>query len=544
MKTDSMSNQLRWVILLLAAAVILPTVCLLWFMNQAVKNERLAVRTKLQNAYYSEIHRVLSPFLEWVNTDSMQARGILDNNTSYHAYKKFSVTEADFDYQGLFIYDITEKELLYPTTWDSFEDTDPLQEAARLEFVEDDLTAAFEAYSEIEQKNANSLIVKRCKLAQARIFQKQGKFDSAIDYCGFLKAEPLDSPAHWYFYTAGNLKILYLLEQIGLDDEKNAKKFDSECANLLYVITNIELITCDQRIFLYDKLNTLAEKHTKVLSRKTISDLKDLQKQIDLERQTLDFIFAHPEVLDSQSPYLMIEQIKGTGLYSINHYFGKIRATRVVDLKEVFEGICSELNFPGDIYFRVLDSQGLLVNGPENIDQAPFLELPVTFFFDWTVELYETDANANAFEQAAQRQTTIYIWTGVLVIVLVTSAGTLSIRSVNNQIKMNRLKNDFIATVTHEIKTPLASMRVLVDTLLEGNYEGERTATEYLQLVANENKRLTHLIDSFLTFSRMERNKQVFEMAKVSPVEVANTAIEALGPKFEDADVNFNLDVQ
>ena len=42
----------------------------------------------------------------------------------------------------------------------------------------------------------------------------------------------------------------------------------------------------------------------------------------------------------------------------------------------------------------------------------------------------------------------------------------------------------------------------------------------------------------------MERNKQVFEMAKVSPVEVANTAIEALGPKFEDADVNFNLDVQ
>ncbi|MFH1884411.1 MAG: hypothetical protein ABIL62_17085 [Planctomycetota bacterium] len=37
-------NQFRWVVLLLAIAVILPTVCLLWFMSRAVKNERLAVR--------------------------------------------------------------------------------------------------------------------------------------------------------------------------------------------------------------------------------------------------------------------------------------------------------------------------------------------------------------------------------------------------------------------------------------------------------------------------------------------------------------------
>ena len=51
MKTDSMSNQLRWVILLLAAAVILPTVCLLWFMNQAVKSVQLTVRTELVDVY-------------------------------------------------------------------------------------------------------------------------------------------------------------------------------------------------------------------------------------------------------------------------------------------------------------------------------------------------------------------------------------------------------------------------------------------------------------------------------------------------------------
>jgi signal transduction histidine kinase len=109
---------------------------------------------------------------------------------------------------------------------------------------------------------------------------------------------------------------------------------------------------------------------------------------------------------------------------------------------------------------------------------------------------------------------------------------------------MNRLKNDFIATVTHELKTPLASMRGLVDTLLEGNYENARTVPEYLQLVSQENKRLTHLIDSFLTFSRMERNKQVFDFHPASPDEITKTAIEAIQTKLDDGRCAFTWNIE
>jgi len=177
------------------------------------------------------------------------------------------------------------------------------------------------------------------------------------------------------------------------------------------------------------------------------------------------------------------------------------------------------------------DNNNQVVFGTPNSLIVPFIVYDLSdFSADWKLELYfDTD---NPFQTAAKRQTSIYIWTGILVSVLMFFAGAFAIRSVNHQIKMNRLKNDFIATVTHELKTPLASMRVLVDTLLEGNYEGQQTATEYLQLVANENKRLTHLIDSFLTFSRMERNKQVFDFHPVSPSEIATAAAEAMGAKF------------
>ncbi|MHC4213851.1 MAG: sensor histidine kinase [Planctomycetota bacterium] len=109
--------------------------------------------------------------------------------------------------------------------------------------------------------------------------------------------------------------------------------------------------------------------------------------------------------------------------------------------------------------------------------------------------------------------------------------------------KLNRLKNDFIATVTHELKTPLASMRVLVDTLLEGNYKEQHQATEYLQLIARENERLSNLIDNFLTFSRMERNKQAFDMLEVSPTLIANRAAEAVRTKFEQGNCAFDTAV-
>src|SRR4030042_489970 len=52
-------NQMRWVVLLLAVAVILPTVGLLWFISQVVSNERLAVRQKLITVYREQLGKML-----------------------------------------------------------------------------------------------------------------------------------------------------------------------------------------------------------------------------------------------------------------------------------------------------------------------------------------------------------------------------------------------------------------------------------------------------------------------------------------------------
>ena len=113
---------------------------------------------------------------------------------------------------------------------------------------------------------------------------------------------------------------------------------------------------------------------------------------------------------------------------------------------------------------------------------------------------------------------------------------------LRRQMRLTRLKNDLLATVSHELKTPLSSMRLLVDTLLDAAQLDVAKTRDYLRLVAKENARLSHLIDNFLSFSRMERGKQTFELAEVSAAEIARRAVEAAGERFQSPECRLEVE--
>ena len=126
---------------------------------------------------------------------------------------------------------------------------------------------------------------------------------------------------------------------------------------------------------------------------------------------------------------------------------------------------------------------------------------------------------------------------------IVLRAMAFALRLVRRQIALTQLRNDLVANVTHELKTPLASMRLLVDTLLNSSSLHEQTAREYLQLIAQENLRLSRLIDNFLTFSRMERNKYAFGFKEVPAATIAEGAITAVRERFNVPGCDFKAQV-
>ncbi|MGA2325796.1 MAG: HAMP domain-containing sensor histidine kinase [Bryobacteraceae bacterium] len=145
----------------------------------------------------------------------------------------------------------------------------------------------------------------------------------------------------------------------------------------------------------------------------------------------------------------------------------------------------------------------------------------------WRVTLLPAD-NASF----GQPQRSLYLWTGFLVIAVMAIAALVAARLLQRQMRLARLKTDLVASVSHELKTPLASMRVLVDTLIEESAPDPLKTREYLELIARENARLSRLIENFLTFSRMERDRYSLALAETDAAEIVAGAVEAAGERF------------
>jgi signal transduction histidine kinase len=152
-----------------------------------------------------------------------------------------------------------------------------------------------------------------------------------------------------------------------------------------------------------------------------------------------------------------------------------------------------------------------------------------------------------SLDTAAKARISLYLWTGLLITAGIVLLSIITAGYLNRQIRQSRLKNDLIATVSHELKTPLSSMRLFVDTLLEEHAdreEGNKTHTrDYLRLIHKENLRLSRLIDDFLTFSRMERGKQPFVMRPCRIETLVHPALEAVRKKLETSDFEITTEI-
>ncbi|EDY80859.1 ATPase, histidine kinase-, DNA gyrase B-, and HSP90-like domain protein [Verrucomicrobiia bacterium DG1235] len=135
----------------------------------------------------------------------------------------------------------------------------------------------------------------------------------------------------------------------------------------------------------------------------------------------------------------------------------------------------------------------------------------------------------------------LYFWVGGIVLGLSLLSGSAIVISLKRQTDVAQLKDSLVATVTHELKTPVSSIRLLVDTLQDESRKGKVDEKEYVALIARENQRLGRLIDNFLSFSRMERGMGSFAMEAISAASVVGAAEEAFRDRFQGQ--NFELEV-
>ncbi|MBK8478478.1 MAG: HAMP domain-containing histidine kinase [Opitutaceae bacterium] len=137
-----------------------------------------------------------------------------------------------------------------------------------------------------------------------------------------------------------------------------------------------------------------------------------------------------------------------------------------------------------------------------------------------------------------------YLWIAGVAVLLGLLLASLAWELLRRQLALTRLRNDLVANVTHELKTPLASMRLFVDTLLNNPDVPPETGREYLELIAKENLRLSRLIDNFLTYSRIERNRYVYVFTATPAASIAEAAATVVRERFQQPGCTFTVTLE
>jgi signal transduction histidine kinase len=134
----------------------------------------------------------------------------------------------------------------------------------------------------------------------------------------------------------------------------------------------------------------------------------------------------------------------------------------------------------------------------------------------------------NRFSSAPGSPMALYIGVVGLVLGLTVLGGYLVMRDVHRDIQFAEVRSQFVASVSHELKTPLTSIRMFAETLALGRCNDERIQAEYLETIVNESERLARLVDNVLDFSKIEQGKKIYRLRPTSLGAVADSAVRAM----------------
>ena len=105
------------------------------------------------------------------------------------------------------------------------------------------------------------------------------------------------------------------------------------------------------------------------------------------------------------------------------------------------------------------------------------------------------------------------------------------------------MKSDFVANVSHELKTPLSLIRMFGEMLSTGRAQDPVRAQDYAVIITRESERLTHLIDNVLDFARIERGKAAYDRKPASWGQVVVRALEIASSRLEQAGMQLEAEI-
>ena len=160
------------------------------------------------------------------------------------------------------------------------------------------------------------------------------------------------------------------------------------------------------------------------------------------------------------------------------------------------------------LHIIITDLAGQILVGDKNYDTK---QISITgdfesYFPPWKIHIVRSELDAagiNLFRS-------YYFWSILTVLVILIFGTLLIIRTIVRDREVMSIKSDFVASVSHELKTPLTSIRALTERLLAGKVKDSEKMHQYFSLIDQDANKLMHLVKNILDFSKIEAGKKEY----------------------------------
>jgi signal transduction histidine kinase len=130
----------------------------------------------------------------------------------------------------------------------------------------------------------------------------------------------------------------------------------------------------------------------------------------------------------------------------------------------------------------------------------------------------------------------------ILAAVTLAAGVILGMRAARSSIRLSKLRSEFIASVTHEFKNPIATIRAAGETLAAGRLDAAGARQDYARYIVQESRRLARLVDNLLAFSRLTDSEEVQHLKEpVVLAEVVGETIERFSVQLSSGEFEVNV---
>jgi signal transduction histidine kinase len=146
-------------------------------------------------------------------------------------------------------------------------------------------------------------------------------------------------------------------------------------------------------------------------------------------------------------------------------------------------------------------------------------------------------------EQLARDNFTKNLLLTLLLLSILILGTILTLRATSREMKLAEAKSTFVSNVSHELKTPLALIRLFAETLELGRVKNAEKAHEYHRIINNESRRLTQLINNILDFSKIEAGRKEYQFVESDVAEVVEDVLKSYEYQITSAGFELTPDI-